>query len=188
MTNDVEGIVGGPAPCFQGANFVAHEVKYVDPTVPHKIGMTIDFVQPGNDAVKIHVDGTLQPPATSVRSWEGYYLFDTESDPGYTLPYSRAVDDVLFRAGNVDGCLDFNDYNSGPCSAASPRTGHPGHTANSGNGFLITDITTCSGTAASCASAIQTSSFMRSAQSQARSASGISRPAARVFRPMSKVR
>lgn len=185
FTNDVEGIVGGPAPCFQCANFVAHEVAYVDPTVPHKIGLAINFVQPGNDAVTIYVDGVQQPPATTIRSWEDYYLFDTESDPGYTMPYSRAVDDVLFRAGNVDTCVDFNDYSSGPCSAASPRAGHPGHTANSGNGFLITDITTCSGTAASCAAAIQTSSFARSPQSRSSSFFGSAKP---TFRTRAQLR
>ena len=183
FTNDVEGIVGGPAPCLSCANFQAHEVKYVDPTVPHKIGMAINFVQPTNDAVTIYVDGVQQPPATTIRSWEDYYLYDTESDPGYANPYSRAVDDVLFRAGNVDTCVDFNDYNTGPCNTVSGRTGH---TANAGNGFLITNITTCSGTAASCAGAIQTSSLGRSPQT--RSASFSRSSTANVLRKMSRVR
>jgi hypothetical protein len=186
FTNDVEGIVGGPAPCFQCANFVAHEVAYVDATLPHKIGLAMNFVQPSNDTVTIYVDGVQKPPATTIRSWEDYYLFDTESDPGNVAPYSRAVDDVLFRAGNVDSCVDFNDYNSGPCNSASPRAGHPGHTANNGNGFLITNVTTCSGTAASCAGAIQTSSSARSVQS--RSSAGFARASTNTFRNMGRVR
>lgn len=166
FTNDVEGIVGGPAPCLSCANFVAHEVAYVDPTVPHKIGLAMNFVQPNNDTVTIYVDGVQQPPATTIRSWSDYYLFDTESDPGFAHPNSRAVDDVLFRAGNVDTCVNFADYASGPCNTVSGRTGH---TANAGNGFLITNVTTCSGTAASCAGAIQTSSSRRSVQSRSSS-------------------
>jgi hypothetical protein len=164
FTTDVQGVTG-TAPCFNCANFVVHEVKYVDPALPHKIGLAISFVQPDNDAVTIYVDGQQQPAATTYRSWEDYYLFDTGPDPGYANPYSRAVDDVLFHTSNVDTCVDFNDYSSGPCNSASPRTGHPGHTANANNGFLITNVTTCSGTAASCAGAIQTSSFARRTQS-----------------------
>lgn len=184
FTNDVEGYTG-TAPCLSCANFVAHEVAYVDPTVPHKIGLAMNFVQPSNDTVTIYVDGVQQPPSTTIRSWEDYYLFDTESDPGYTNPYSRAVDDVLFRAGNLDSCIDFADYSSGPCNSASPRSGHPGHTANAGNGFLITNVTTCSGTAASCASAIQTSSFARRTQSRSGSFFG---PGRSVLRTVDKVR
>jgi hypothetical protein len=161
----VEGHTG-TAPCFQCSNFVAHEVKYVDPTLPHKIGLAISFVQPDNDAVTIYVDGQQQPAATTYRSWEDYYLFDTGPDPGYANPYSRAVDDVLFHTANVDSCVDFNDYSGGPCNSASPRTGHPGHTANANKGFLISNVTTCSGTAASCAASIQTSSFARRPQSR----------------------
>jgi hypothetical protein len=185
FTTDVEGHTG-TAPCFACSNFVAHEVKYVDPSLAHKIGLAINFVQPGNDTVTIYVDGVQQPPATTVRSWEDYYLFDTAPDPGYANPYSRAVDDVLFHTSNVDNCVDFNDYSGGPCNSASPRTGHPGHTANANNGFLITNIETCSGTAASCAGAIQTSSSARSVQSK--SSSSFAGPSTTTFRNMSKVR
>ncbi len=185
FTTDVEGHTG-TAPCLACSNFVAHEVKYVDPALAHKIGLAINFVQPDNDTVTIYVDGVQQPPATTVRSWEDYYLFDTAPDPGYANPYSRAVDDVLFHTSNVDTCVDFNDYSGGPCNSASPRTGHPGHTANANNGFLITNIETCSGTAASCAGAIQTSSSARSVQSK--SSSSFARPSTTTFRNMSKVR
>ena len=187
FTNSVDGVATGfTAPCLSCVNFNAHEVAYVDASQPHKIGMAINFVQPGNDAVTIYVDGVQQPPATTIRSWEDYYLYDTESDPGYANPYSRAVDDVLFRAGNVDGCLNFADYNTGPCNTASPRTGHPGHGTNTGKGFLISDVTTCSGTAASCAGSIA-HSFARSALS-ARSTAGFFGSPAHGYRDISRVR
>jgi hypothetical protein len=165
FTTDVEGHTGS-APCLACSNFIVHEVKYIDPALSHKIGLAINFVQPSNDAVTIYIDGVQQPPSTTVRSWEDFYLYDTAQDPGYANPYSRAVDDVLFHTTNVDACVDFNDYSAGTCSQASPRTGHPGHTATSNNGFLITNVTTCSGTAASCAGAIQTSGFARKTQAR----------------------
>ncbi len=163
---DVEGIdtadFPGGAPCFQCANFVGYELAYVDATVPHKIGMTMQFVQPKGDVVKYYVDGVQVgiPTPTSYRSWEDYYLNDTESDPGYTYPYSRAVNDLLFRAGNVDGCVNFADDT---CTS-----GPSGHAANAGKGFLFTNITTCAGSQAVCSAAIQTSSVRRSAQSMQR--------------------
>jgi hypothetical protein len=166
FTNDVEGLwpgnpPGTTAPCFQCVNFVPYEIKYVDPALPHKIGMTMTFVQPNQDVVKFYVDGTLAGSATGYRSWEDYYMLDTESDPGATYPFSRAVNDVLFHPGNVDTCADFADY-SNNCNL---RTGGAGHTSTANNGFLFTNITTCSGTAAVCAPAIQTSGFRRGMQS-----------------------
>ncbi|MEA2690022.1 MAG: hypothetical protein QOD51_2629 [Candidatus Eremiobacteraeota bacterium] len=166
FTNDVEGVVGGPAPCFQCANFVPWEIKYVDPALPHKIGMTMQFVQPNADVVKFYVDGVLAGVSQQqFRSWEDYYLFDTESDPGNAYPYSRAVNDLLFHPGNLDTCLNFADY-QGNCNL---RTSGPGHTSTANNGFLFTNITTCAGTQSSCAGAIQTSGVARSVQVRTRS-------------------
>ncbi len=174
FTNDVEGVfpANTPTPCFQCANFVPWEIKYVDPALPHKIGMTMQFVQPNADVVKFYVDGVLSGVSQQqFRSWEDYYIFDTESDPNATYPYSRAVNDLLFHPGNVDSCLNFADY-QGNCNQ---RTSGPGHTSTANNGFLFTNITTCAGTAAVCAGAIQTSSMARSVQS--RSVSGVRSPA-----------
>lgn len=184
FTNDVEGVfpANTPTPCFQCANFVPWEIKYVDPALPHKIGMTMQFVQPNADVVKFYVDGVLSGVSqTTFRSWEDYYIFDTESDPGAAYPYSRAVNDILFHPGNLDSCLNFADY-QGNCNL---RTSGPSHTSTANNGFLFTNITTCAGTAAVCAGAIQTSSFARSVQ--ARSVSGVRSPA-RVFHNRSQVR
>jgi hypothetical protein len=158
---DVEGfdpsIPGAAAPCFQCVNFVGYELAYVDATVPHKIGMTMQFTQPKNDVVKYYVDGVQVGTSGGYRSWEDYYLYDTESDPSYTYPYSRAVNDLLFRAGNVDGCVNFADD--------SCTSGPSGHAATAGNGFLFTNLTTCAGSQAVCAGSIQTSSMRRSTQS-----------------------
>jgi|GEM_PF-2116285 hypothetical protein len=168
FTNDVEGVfpANTPTPCFQCANFVPWEIKYVDPALPHKIGMTMQFVQPNADVVKFYVDGVLSGVSQQqFRSWEDYYIFDTESDPGATYPYSRAVNDILFHPGNLDTCLNFADY-QGNCNL---RTGGPGHTSTANNGFLFTNITTCAGTASVCAGAIQTSSMARSVQQVQRS-------------------
>ena len=187
FTNDVEGLwpgnpPGTTAPCFQCVNFVPWEIKYVDPALPHKIGMTMQFVQPNADVVKFYVDGVLAGVSqTTFRSWEDYYMLDTESDPGAAYPYSRAVNDLLFHPGNLDTCLNFADY-QGNCNL---RSSGPGHTSTANNGFLFTNITTCAGTAAVCAGAIQTSGFARSAQS--RSVSGVRSPA-RGFHNRSQIR
>ena len=184
FTNDVEGVfpANTPTPCFQCANFVPWEIKYVDPALPHKIGMTMQFVQPNADVVKFYVDGVLSGVSQQqFRSWEDYYIFDTESDPAGANPVSRAVNDLLFHPGNVDTCLNFADY-QGNCNL---RTSGPGHTSTANNGFLFTNITTCAGTAAVCAGAIQTSGFARSAQSRSVSSS---RSSANVLRRMSQVR
>ena len=165
---DVVGVSPGPAPCFQCANFTIHEIAEVDPTVPHKIGLAMTFVQPNADVVKYYVDGVQSPTtSTSYRSWEDYYLFDTESDPGFANPYSRAVNDVLFRAGNVEGCLNYADL-AGNCDQGSS----PGLATHAGKGFLITNVTTCAATASVCAPAIQTSSVRREAQSFMAAANG----------------
>ncbi|HEV2739841.1 MAG TPA: hypothetical protein VGU66_14790 [Candidatus Elarobacter sp.] len=183
FTNDVEGVfpANTPTPCFQCANFVPWEIKYVDPALPHTIGMTMQFVQPNADVVKFYVDGVLSGVSqTSFRSWEDYYLFDTESDPNGTYPYSRAVNDLLFHPGNVDTCLNFADY-AGNCDQ---RSSGPGHTSTAGNGFLFNNLTTCAGTAASCAGAIQTSSMGRSVQDLTRSTRRVSS----TFHRMSQLR
>jgi hypothetical protein len=163
-------------------NFVPWEIKYVDPALSHKIGMTMQFVQPNADVVKFYVDGVLSGVSqTQFRSWEDYYMLDTESDPGAAYPYSRAVNDILFHPGNLDTCLNFADY-QGNCDQ---RTSGPGHTSTANNGFLFTNITTCAGTAAVCAGAIQTSSFARSVQSRSVSSS---RSSSTVFHKLSQVR
>ncbi len=47
----------------------------------------MSFVQPSNDTVTVYVDGVQQRAATTIRSWEDYYLLDTADDPGHANPY-----------------------------------------------------------------------------------------------------
>jgi hypothetical protein len=64
--------------------------------VSHTIKFEMDFVDgPSNDVVKIYIDGVLVHTGTS---WENYYRYDDESNPGLANPYSRTVDSLLFRA------------------------------------------------------------------------------------------
>ena len=157
---DVEGITGGPAPCSGCANFVSYALAYADPALPHKIGMTMQFVQPNADVVKVYVDGVQASSGahTQFRSWEDYYLYDTTLDPGGSYPYSRAVNDLLFHPNSLDTCKNFADFQG----ACNQRTGGPGHIATANNGFLFTNLTLCAGTQSGCAGAIQTSGSRRS--------------------------
>ncbi len=170
FTNDVEDVLGASPPCLQCANFVAWELAYVDPALPHTVGMTIEFVAPNQDVTKFYVDGSLAGVSQQTfRSWEDYYLYDTESDPGYTHPNSRAVNDLLLHPGNVDSCLNFQDYSNN----CNQRNSGPDHTSTANNGFLFTNIATCSGTSSSCASTVQGSggNLSRTAATARRSSS-----------------
>jgi hypothetical protein len=89
----------GPAPCFQCANFVQHDVAYVDPSAEHTIGIVMEFLTP-RDRVLVTVDGI---PAWVGGSWQDYYTMDTESDPGGTHPHSRAVNDLLLHSNGTSG-------------------------------------------------------------------------------------
>ncbi len=176
FTNDVEDVIGASPPCFQCADFVPYELAYVDPTQPHTIGMTMSFVAPDKDVVQFYVDGQLAGiQKQQFRSWEDYYLYDTESDPGYTEPYSRAVNDLLFHPGNVDTCNNFADY----ASNCNQRSSGPSHTDTAGNGFLFTNITTCAGSMGACSGAIQTAA---GATAPGRSASFAARTMQQVHR------
>jgi hypothetical protein len=82
FTTDVEGVTGGTTPCSGCAKYVSHEIAYVDPSLPHLVGMTMQFAGPDADVVRIYVDRTLAGVTQQqFRSWEDYYLFDTSSTP-----------------------------------------------------------------------------------------------------------
>jgi hypothetical protein len=183
FTNDVDDVIGATPPCFECADFVAWELAYVDPALPHTVGMTMSFVSPDKDVTQFYVDGSLVGvKQNQFRSWEDYYLYDTESDPGNLYPYSRAVNDLLFHPGNVDSCLNFQDY----ANNCNQRSGGPDHTSTANNGFLFTNITTCAGTTTSCASAISTTGTARAMASASRSTHSLS--TGRLVRTMSQVR
>ena len=109
FTYDVQGVCPpnttatcgnpGPAPCFQCANFVEHDVAYVDPATEHTIGIVMEFATP-RDRVLVTVDGI---PGWVGGSWQDYYTMDTESDPGGTHPHSRAVNDLLLHSNGTTG-------------------------------------------------------------------------------------
>jgi hypothetical protein len=89
--DDVEGATNP-------ANFVESPVATLSYTAPHTIKFSMDFVSgPGNDIVKIYVDGVSVKTGTS---WENYYRFDTESNPSFQN-VSRTVDTMLFRVGGA---------------------------------------------------------------------------------------
>jgi hypothetical protein len=87
-------------------------VRGLNRAVPHTIAISMDFREgPGNDIVRVYVDGRLRHTGTS---WEDYFRFDPEAAPfNHTPPM---VNRVLFRTGG----------------AAAPGT--------AGNGFLIDNL------------------------------------------------
>jgi len=58
--------------CVTGDNFVSSNVASgLDRTVPHTIRIMMSFVDgPGNDVVRVYVDGVLEHTGTS---WEDYF-------------------------------------------------------------------------------------------------------------------
>jgi hypothetical protein len=94
---DVQGVDPPQAtPCLGCANFVTTQLGTFDPKVPHTVRLTMQLVDgPGNDIVKVFVDGNL---VHTGGSWEDYYKLDTESSPTPADQVSRTVDSLLIRA------------------------------------------------------------------------------------------
>lgn len=88
-----DGAVEPAGTCTAGSNFVSSAVVTgLDRSIPHKIKITMDFVDgANNDIVKVYVDGVLKHTGTS---WEGYFNY-CEGNP------TRTVDSVLFRTGGT---------------------------------------------------------------------------------------
>ena len=101
-------------PVGTAATFDEHDIATLDRAHAHTIGFSITFVPgPGNDVVRIYVDGALKATGTS---WENYYRYDPEQAGNHTVvPVTRTL---LFREG-------------GSVSAAPATTG---------NGFLIDNV------------------------------------------------
>jgi hypothetical protein len=104
--------VSNPGPIGTVSSFNATDIATVSRTQKHTAQFVMDFVDgPGNDLVRILIDGSLTHTGTS---WEDYYRFDPEqAGSGNAVP---TTDNLLFRA-------------SGP---AVP--------ANAGNGYLFDDV------------------------------------------------
>ena len=100
--DDVE--MSGPCPVvFVGcANFVEKDIATLSRTSAHSIRFSIDFKPgPGNDVVKIYIDGSL---ATTGTTWEDYYRFDPEAagNGNQVSPVSK----MLFRESGTPNPLD----------------------------------------------------------------------------------
>lgn len=76
--------------CGVGDDFIEIDIATLDQSVPHTIKFVMDFVDgPGNDVVKIYIDGVLKKTG---KSWEDYFRY-CEGNP------TRPVDSLLFRTG-----------------------------------------------------------------------------------------
>jgi hypothetical protein len=85
--------VTDPGPFPSVANFIETDIATLSRTQAHLIGFSIHFKDgPGNDVVKIYIDGQLKITGTS---WENYYRYDPEQiGNGNKVP---TVDKLLFR-------------------------------------------------------------------------------------------
>ncbi len=94
---DVQGVNQVPPTCGQ-ANFEETTVATgLNRAVPHTIKITMDLLEgPGNDIVKVYVDGSLRHTGTS---WEDYYRFDCEAAAHLGNP--PAVNRILYRTSSV---------------------------------------------------------------------------------------
>jgi len=64
-------------------------------TMPHTVRFEMEFVDgPSNDVVEIYINNVLVHTGTT---WENYYRFASESNPGLAQNNSRTVDSLLFR-------------------------------------------------------------------------------------------
>ncbi len=71
--------------------------EHLDRRVPHTIRIAMDFIDgPGNDIVRVFVDGALKHTGTS---WENYYFYDPDgqSNFGGAPPI---VNRIMFRTGS----------------------------------------------------------------------------------------
>ena len=140
FTNDVEGVfpANTPTPCFQCANFVPWEIKYVDPALPHKIGMTMQFVQPNPDVVKFYVDGVLSGVSQRASARGKTTTCSTPraipagstglargQRPAVPSGQRRHVPELRGYQGNCDSARPVrattSTANNGSCSPTSPR-------------------------------------------------------------------
>jgi hypothetical protein len=110
--------VTNPGHVTNGESFNETDIATISRSA-HTIKFSIDFKDgPDNDVVKISIDGVVKATGTT---WEDYYRYDTESNPGLAQDNSRTVDSLLFRTAGT----------------AVP--------ANQGNGFLFDNVSLLSG-------------------------------------------
>lgn len=117
--------------------FNEYQIAQLPVGTAHTVKFSMDLLDgPDNDVVTISIDGTQVFTGTS---WEDYYLYDTESNPGLTDNHSRAIRTMLFRAGGdaVPGNLgkgyliDNLTLSSGATPAVAPVASCPTGTTQS---------------------------------------------------------
>ena len=115
--------VTDPGPVGTTATFNEHDLATLDRAHSHTIRISIDFVSgPGNDVVKVYLDGVLRGTGGS---WENYYRYDPgQAANGNVVPVTRTL--MLREGGSV---------------IAAPAT--------LGNGFLVDDVSYASSNVAS---------------------------------------
>jgi hypothetical protein len=110
--------VTDPSHAIGADSFNESKVATLSYTAPHTVKFVMDFYNgPDNDVVNVFIDGKLVKTGTS---WEDYYRFDAESNPGIQQNDSRTVSTLLFREGG----------------ASVP--------ANMGNGYLLDNVSMAS--------------------------------------------
>lgn len=129
--------VDDPGPLPTAAEFEPTALPTLSRTSAHSVRFSIDFVPgPGNDAVKIFIDGVLAHTGTS---WEDYYRYDPEqTGNGNAVPTTSGlifltrgsgenagvaeqgylIDDVAF-ASSAAGAFTVNDDLAGPGPSGS---------------------------------------------------------------------
>ena len=106
--------VTDPGPVGTAATFNEHDIATLDRAHSHTIRISIDFVSgPGNDVVKVYLDGVLKGTGGS---WENYYRYDPGQAASHNVvPVTRTL---MFREGGS--------------VIAAPAT--------LGNGFLVDNV------------------------------------------------
>ena len=101
-------------PASAGDFLLSTVARRLDRHVPHTIKISMDFVDgPGNDIVRVFVDGDLKHTGTS---WENYYFYDANGKLNFDGA-PPAVNRMMFRTGS--------DLHRGIPGDAAPATrGH----------------------------------------------------------------
>jgi hypothetical protein len=89
------------------AAFNEHDIAVLGRGSAHTIRFSIDFVPgPGNDVVRIYVDGALKATGTT---WEDYYRYDPEqAGGGNTVPVTRTL--IFREAGTAASTTNGNGF------------------------------------------------------------------------------
>ena len=119
-------------PLGKVATFNETEIATLNRTDAHSIRFSIDFRNgPGNDVVKIYIDGALKVTGTT---WEDYYRYDPEAaGSGNTVPTTSKL---LFRESGTANPLNLGKgfLVDGVSLSSSPSSGSPTNKDDCKNG------------------------------------------------------